>query len=99
MIVLAKDLADVNRQWFNTLLLLKPVNVREIEVERQWFDVLWCLTSRLQVRLDRVNVLRIEMPVTSGAQKHPLRHVRPPKLHRLPHDHMLNLLVLRLRRE
>jgi len=49
------------------------------------------MINRADVRTELVN------PVTGGTQKHPLRHVCPPELHRLPHDHMIDLLVLRLR--
>src|ERR1700752_1540457 len=90
------ELPNANRQRLNVLLLLKPVDVREIEIEREWFYVAARFALRFEKLLDRVVVLWIEMPVAGGAQVHPLRHVLAPELHRFSDDQIIDSGVSRL---
>jgi hypothetical protein len=76
--------------WLNVLLFLKPFHIREIEIERQRLDVTRFHILLFQICLDRMHILRIEMPVAGGTQKHARRHIPPPKLHRLSDDEMVN---------
>lgn len=66
-----------------------------MEREREWFDVTR-LALCLEKLLDRVLVLRIEVPVASRAQVHTLRHVPAPELHRFADDQMIDSRMGRL---
>ena len=82
--------ANVYRQGAELLLLLKPLSVGEVEVERERFDVRGAFTLRLQERFDRMEIERIEVPVARGAEVHALGHVPSPKFHWLADDKMLD---------
>lgn len=88
---------NVPRHRCDVLLLLKPFRVRKVKLERKRFDVFRRLPSLRKKVVDGVDVSRIEMPITRGAQVHPGRHILAPKLHRPANDDMLDAKVRRLR--
>ena len=82
--------ANIHRQGTEILLLSEPLSVREVEVERERFDIRFTFALGLQERFDRMEIERIEVPVASGAEVHALGHVPPPKFHWLADDQMLD---------
>src|SRR5688572_16040488 len=89
----------INLTRLNVLLLLKPIDVSEIKIERQGLDLARGFSLLMGVRLNRMHIQRIKVPVTRRPQKHPLRHIPPPKLHRPANNDVLNHIVRRLRRQ
>src|SRR6185369_4693242 len=75
---------NVPRHRRDLLLFLKPLCIRKIKLESEWFDVLDSLSSFPKKLFHSVDISRVEMPITGGAQVHPGRHALLPELHRLP---------------
>src|SRR6185369_5286533 len=81
---------NVPRHRRDLLLFLKPLCIRKIKLESEWFDVLDSLSSFPKKLFHSVDISRVEMPITGGAQVHPGRHALLPELHRLPGDNVLD---------
>src|SRR5689334_10820673 len=84
----------MHRKRRDFLLLLKPLRVEKVEIERKRLDLIGGQALACQEALDRVPSQRVEMPIAGRSKIQSLRHVRLPKLHRLSDHHVINAEML-----
>src|SRR4026208_497027 len=70
------------------LLLLKPLRVAKVEIERERLDLKRGQALACQKALDGVPSQGVEVPIALRSKIHSFRHVHLPKLHGLSDYHM-----------
>jgi hypothetical protein len=74
----------------DALWLLEPLGITRIDLERQRLDRGRAQALMREKACHGGEQNRVEMPVAPGAQIHPARHMRAPKLHRLANEGMVD---------
>src|SRR5437763_430343 len=69
-----------------SLALGKPVGVAEEDIDRNRIDLIVRNSTLFQIRLERVAVRRIHVPVRPRAQEHARGHVLAPERHGPSYD-------------
>jgi hypothetical protein len=86
MTVPAVESEDLGRARMDTLRILEPLGVLQVELQRKRLDIRRRLPTCLEEALDGVASGRIQVPIASRTKHHPHRHVPLPKGHG-PADH------------
>ena len=89
-VALMCELGDETLSRDNAFVVLEPRGVVEEDFDGYGVDVVECNPLFLEKRLKCVYARRIEMPIRTRAQVHPLGHVLLPESHRFADDDCLD---------
>ena len=74
-------LHDEVRADVQSFALAEPIGVVREHTNRNGIDLIWTDAAVLEISLERLNSRAVEMPIRTGAQEHPARHVLSPEAH------------------